>query len=119
MIIRGKVVGGNKIGRRLGFPTANIAVDETLEARDGVYAARVRIDGKTYGAMASLGRKPTVGGDGRRVLETNIFDFSQDIYDRQIEVELLDFIRPERRFDSLDELSRQIALDKEYILKSK
>ncbi len=116
MWITGTVIGGNKIGRKLGFPTANVAVDEQLAATDGVYAARITVGGRTYDGMANLGRKPSVGGGGARVLEVNIFDFDEDIYGLQIEVELLDFIRPERRFDSFDELKEQITKDKQQIL---
>ncbi len=118
MKISGQVTGGNKIGRKLGFPTANIAVGDGLDVPDGVYSARVTVGGQTHNAMANLGRKPSIGGDGGRVLEVHLFDFSQDIYDCMIEVELLEFIRPERRFDSFDQLRRQIARDKETILGS-
>ena len=72
----------------MGFPTANIEVDEKLDARDGVYASRVELDGRVYDAMSNLGRKPTVGG-GRRLLETNLFDFDGDLYGRRLRVELV------------------------------
>lgn len=114
MKVCGIVAGGNKLGRQLGFPTANISVGDALTAADGVYAARVELDGRRYDAMAYLGKKPSVDG-GRRVLEAHIFDFSDDIYDRPITIELLDFVRPERRFASFDELKQQLALDKQCI----
>lgn len=115
-VVAGVVIGGNKIGRRIGFPTANVAVAQDLPIDDGVYAARVEVDGEQYGAMVNLGRKPTVSGSGQRVLEANIFDFDRDIYDHHIEVTLTRFIRPERRFDSFDELRDQIEKDKQEIL---
>ena len=91
----------------MGFPTANIEADAALDARDGVYASRVEVDGRMYDAMSNLGYKPTVDGR-RRLLETNIFGFEGDLYGRRLRVELLRFIRPERRFGSVEELFRQI-----------
>jgi len=114
MVIEGIVVHGNRLGSRMGIPTANIAVGEGLDARDGVYAARVQVDGRTYEAMADLGCKPTVGGR-RRQLETHLFGFAGDLYGRRLRVELLRFIRPERRFDSVEELFRQIEADRRAI----
>ena len=92
----------------MGFPTANIEADASLDARDGVYASRVEVDGRMYDAMSNLGYKPTVDGR-RRLLETNIFGFEGDLYGRRLRVELLRFIRPERRFGSVEELFRQIG----------
>lgn len=97
MVIEGIVVHGNSLGGRMGFPTANIEVDAALEVRDGVYASRAEVDGRMYDAMSNLGCKPTVDGR-RRLLETNLFDFDGDLYGRRLRVELLRFIRPERRF---------------------
>ncbi len=116
-IIRGEVVGGNKIGRRLGFPTANIRVEESLNAANGVYRARVEAAGKTWDAIVNLGHKPSVSGNGTRVLEANLLGFEGDLYGQTIAVELLEFIRPERRFDSFDALRQQIALDRETVMK--
>ena len=93
----------------MGFPTANIEADAALDARDGVYASRVEVDGRMYDAMSNLGYKPTVDGR-RRLLETNIFGFEGDLYGRRLRVELLRFIRPERRFGSVEELFRQIEI---------
>lgn len=111
MIIEGIVVHGNSLGGRMGFPTANIEADAALDARDGVYASRVEVDGRMYDAMSNLGYKPTVDGR-RRLLETNIFGFEGDLYGRRLRVELLRFIRPERRFGSVEELFRQIGDDR-------
>ena len=107
MIIEGIVVHGNSLGGRMGFPTANIEADAALDARDGVYASRVEVDGRMYDAMSNLGYKPTVDGR-RRLLETNIFGFEGDLYGRRLRVELLRFIRPERRFGSVEELFRRV-----------
>ena len=98
----------------MGFPTANIEADAALDARDGVYASRVEVDGRMYDAMSNLGYKPTVDGR-RRLLETNIFGFEGDLYGRRLRVELLRFIRPERRFGSVEELFRQIGDDRRLV----
>lgn len=111
MVIEGIVVHGKSLGSRMGFPTANIEVDAGLELRDGVYASRAEVDGRIYDAMSNLGCNPTV--DGRcRLLETNLFGFDGDLYGRRLRVELLRFIRPERRFGSVEELFAQIEADR-------
>lgn len=115
MVIEGTVIEGRHLGRRLGFPTANLAVDAALELPDGVYAARVEVGGVRYRAMANLGSNPTVGGESRR-LETHLFDFAGSLYGRRMRVELLRRIRSERRFDSVEALRRQIEADKTEIL---
>lgn len=113
--ISGEVVGGNKLGRQLGFPTANVAVDASFAPEDGVYAARVAVGGRTYPAMANLGVKPSVSGSGRRMLEVNLFGFDEDLYGRTIEVELLDFVRPERRFATFDDLRDALVHDRKTV----
>jgi hypothetical protein len=125
MKIGGTVVRGDGRGRTLGYPTANIAVDADLDAVDGVYAARVWVDGddgtggddgKLYGAMANLGVKPTFSdGTGRRVLEIHLFGFEGDIYGRELTIELGEFIRPEKRFPTSEALRTQIAEDEKRI----
>jgi len=112
----GEVTGGNKLGRRLGFPTANLTVNKSFAAADGVYAARVTVEGKIYDAMANLGYKPSVSDGGKRVLEANLFGFEGDLYGRTIGIELLDFIRPEMRFDSFGALREALARDRETIV---
>ena len=113
--ISGTVVGGNKFGRRLGFPTANIVVDAAWPAKDGVYAARTAAGGAVYDGMAYLGYKPAAGGDGRRVLEVNLFGFEGDLYGQTIEIELLEFMRGEEKFASFDALRARIAEDRRII----
>ena len=115
MIIRGRVVEGSKVGRVLGYPTANIAVDAGLDSADGVYAAWVSVDGRQYGAMANLGVKPTFSDGGARVLELHLFDFEGDLYGADLTVELIRFIRPERRFPTPEALRFQIAEDEKQI----
>jgi riboflavin kinase/FMN adenylyltransferase len=111
--ITGTVVRGDQVGRQLGYPTANIVIDERykLIPSDGIYAARVNVGGEEYDGMAYIGSRPTINGLTRNI-EVNIFDFSQDIYNQRIRLEFLHFIRGDMKFSSLDELKAQIALDK-------
>ncbi len=116
--IEGEVLAGNKRGRLLGFPTANIDLDDYLRPAFGVYAVRARAIGDRIGGgakanwsgVANLGIRPTIGG-AKVLLEAHLFDFSGDLYGRTLAVELLAFIRPERKFESLDALKAQIAQD--------
>jgi riboflavin kinase/FMN adenylyltransferase len=126
-IVRGTVVGGAEIGRTLGFPTANITIDDGLEAPNGVYAARVTIDDHCWNAMANLGVRPTFSESGgvagaadfaggtKRVLEIHLFDFTGDIYGRELTVELGRFIRSEQKFATPEALRNQIARDEKTI----
>ena len=116
--IRGVVEHGRRLGRELGFPTANLAVDEALAAEDGVYASLVEVGGVRYRAMSNLGRNPSVGGQPRH-LETHLFGFEGSLYGREVRVVLLRKVRDERRFDTVEELRAQIARDKEQILNLK
>ncbi len=110
---KGEVVHGKKLGRVLGFPTINQTYpDELVVPRFGVYAVRCNINGKSYGGVANIGVKPTVGNNNTPVCETYLFDFSGDCYGCVVETEFLGFIRAEKRFMSLDELKEQIGRDK-------
>ncbi len=117
MKISGRVAEGSRIGRGLGYPTANLPVGDDVAAADGVYAAVVEYGGQRYGAMANLGVKPTFPGGTGRVLELHLLDFSGDLYGENLTAELLEFIRPERKFASPEELRAQIKKDKELIIK--
>src|SRR6185503_6217512 len=111
--IEGEVLAGDKRGRLLGFPTANLALDDYLRPAFGVYAVRVVPlggDGGRWSGVANLGNRPTIGG-AKEQLEAHIFDFAGDLYGRNLAVELLAFIRPERKFENLDALKAQIAQD--------
>ena len=109
--ISGKVLNGNKIGRKLGYPTANLKIDQTIALTDGVYVAQVLYENHLHDGVASVGQKPSIGGGAGRNLEVHIFDFSGDLYGRQIEVTLTEFIRPEKRFATMEELKKQIEED--------
>lgn len=112
--IIGKVTYGKKIGSTIGFPTANIPLSFT-KIRFGVYAVRVLFEDKVYIGIANAGTNPTIGDNIKPLLEVNIFDFDKDIYGKVIEVELLEFVRDQKRFENIDDLRKQIALDIEYI----
>ncbi len=110
----GTVVPGRRLGRELGFPTANMEVPDDCAAPGGVYRSRVTVDGVSYDAMSNLGCNPSVGG-GRRHLETHLFGFSGSLYGRTLHVELLTRIRDERTFPSVEALRRQLEEDERTI----
>jgi riboflavin kinase/FMN adenylyltransferase len=109
--MRGRVVHGEKLGRTLGFPTANLRLARRRTPMDGIFAVRVRgIDEGPRDGVASLGTRPTVGGV-RPLLEAHVFDFSGDLYGREIEVEFVARLREERRFDDLGAMVEQMHRD--------
>lgn len=108
--VSGVVLDGQKLGRQIGFATANMRLGEIIEPRRGVYAVRVDFDGARYNGVANFGRRPTVG-ETAPLLETHLFDFDGDLYGRRLQVEFVDFLRDERKFDGLDALKAQIAKD--------
>ena len=116
--IDGVVVAGNRIGRTLGFPTANMQLYEPLKLIPGNGAYFVRVDtvGRWFYGMCNIGHRPTVGSGNARTIETNIFGFDEDIYGLDIKVTFLQKIRDEVRFASLDELKNQLENDRESCL---
>jgi riboflavin kinase/FMN adenylyltransferase len=115
--ITGKVIRGDQLGRTLGYPTANLMVEERykLIPSDGIYAVKVNVEGKEYKGMAYIGHRPTVNGMTRNI-EVNIFDFSADIYNKELRMEFLHFVREDIKFASLEELVVQLGKDKEDVL---
>jgi riboflavin kinase/FMN adenylyltransferase len=111
--ITGEVVTGNKIGRNIGYPTANIKPNSTykLIPGQGVYATVVNIAGESYKGMTNIGYRPTIDAD-HLTIEVNIFDFNQDIYTKNITLSFIERIRSEKRFGSLGDLQLQLASDK-------
>lgn len=110
--IRGPVVHGDKLGRVLGWPTANLWIGRHLEPARGVYAVTVALpDGMERKGVANIGRRPTLGGDPETRLEVYIFDFAGDLYEREIGVRLVHFLRPDAKFADLEELKAAIAAD--------
>ena len=108
----GKVVKGNQIGRTIQFPTANIQIEHEFKIipKFGVYKSNVILNGIKYDSITNIGIKPTIKGTSP-IIETFIFDFENDIYNQEIKVLLLDFIRPEHKFENLKALQQQIAED--------
>ena len=116
--IDGVVVAGNRIGRTLGFPTANMQLYEPLKLIPGNGAYFVRVDtvGRWFYGMCNIGHRPTVGSGNARTIETNIFGFDEDIYGLDIKVTFLRKIRNEVRFASLEELKVQLENDRDSCL---
>ena len=114
----GVVVAGNRLGRTIGFPTANIQLYEPLKLLpgNGVYSVEAETLGRKFRGMCNIGVRPTVRAGGQRTIETNIFDFDEDIYGLDLKVTFHHKIRDERRFDSIDALRSQLAADKTGIL---
>jgi len=112
--IEGIVSQGDQRGRKIGFPTANIKLDDHMRIANGVYAIKARIDRGPdtvwHDGVANLGYRPTFNGS-QCVLETHLFDFNEDIYDAYLRVALIDFIRPEQKFDGVEGLTVQIKKD--------
>ncbi|MBO7357884.1 MAG: riboflavin kinase [Lachnospiraceae bacterium] len=110
--IKGTVLHGNKIGSEINMPTANLSVPKELESLSfGVYYSKVKVGDESYKSISNLGTKPTVKEEKTVNLETFIYDFNGDLYGKEIEVTLLKFKRPERKFSSIDELSEQMHID--------
>ena len=112
--IEGRVEHGDARGRTIGFPTANLHLGEYLRPAHGVYAVRAGLDEgaatKWYDGVANYGSRPTFDGNDT-ILEAHLFDFDGDLYGRHLRIALVDFLRPEKKFDGIDDLKAQIALD--------
>ncbi len=113
----GKVVQGKQLGRTIGFPTANIQIEEDykLIPKNGVYSVKSTINNTTFFGMMNIGIRPTIDGE-KQTIEVHIFDFEATIYNKIITIELLEFIREEKKFESLEALKIQLNSDKETAL---
>ncbi|MGE3703853.1 MAG: bifunctional riboflavin kinase/FAD synthetase [Vicinamibacterales bacterium] len=111
--IDGRVVEGDRRGRTIGFPTANLATDNELLPPHGVYATTITMDGVVRASVTNVGTRPTVDASGRVSIETHIFDFDQDVYGKPCRVGFVQRLRDERQFESFDALKAQIAADAE------
>ncbi|MFI3302710.1 MAG: riboflavin kinase [Rikenellaceae bacterium] len=114
MTIRGVVVEGKKLGRKLGFPTANILISEELCVKNGVYRSRTMIEGEWMASVTNVGHNPTTGVESRRV-ESYILDFEGNIYGQTITVELVEMIREEQKFENIEALRTQVKADIERV----
>ena len=111
--LSGRIRHGDKLGRTINFPTLNLKIPDNISPKRGVYAVRVHgLDQTSYAGVANLGNRPTVVGTQNR-LEVHLFDFSESVYGKYICVELLEFIREEKRFNNFDQLKNQISIDAE------
>lgn len=114
--LEGVVVHGHQLGRRLGYPTANLSLTdpEAVIPKNGVYAALATLqDGSWYKAMVNIGYRPTVDNDHRLTIEAHLIGFDGDIYDQTLSLSFTDRIRDERKMESLDDLKAQLAKDLE------
>ena len=116
--LHGVVVAGNRLGRTIGFPTANMQLYEPLKLvpANGVYFVHVRTLGRELYGMCNIGHRPTVGEGNARTIETNIFGFDEDIYGLDMEISFIQKIRDEIRFDSLDALRERLDIDRDLCL---
>lgn len=110
--LTGIVVKGNQLGRKIGFPTANLfpVKDEILSLKNGVYAVRVKVNRNIFDGMANIGIRPTLDQHDLTI-EAHLFDFSEDIYGETITIFFYDFIREEQKFSGLEELRSQLKKD--------
>ena len=117
--LEGTVVSGYQVGRKIGFPTANLRVDfpYKLIPSIGVYAVRVQVAGQQWKGMLSIGYRPTINNGNDLSIEVHILDFQGDIYNQKMRLEFVEFLRPEIKFDSIDELIAQMHKDKEETIK--
>ena len=114
----GTVIQGNKLGRTIGYPTANLFIDNEnkLIPADGVYAVDIQLENRLLNGMMNIGMRPTVDGK-KRTIEVNIFNFDEDIYGKSLKITLKKQLRSEIKFNGLDELKAQLAKDKEAAIK--
>tara|TARA_R110002050_G_scaffold28690_5_gene74307 strand:+ start:17899 stop:18825 length:927 start_codon:yes stop_codon:yes gene_type:complete len=113
-MLTGIIVRGKGIGKQLGYPTANLSIEEDykLIPKNGVYIVKTKLDGTTVYGMMNIGFNPTVNGT-EKTIEINFFDFDSDLYDKKIQVDILARLRDEHKFESIDGLKEQLAKDKE------
>lgn len=116
--IKGTVVEGDKIGRKIGFPTANIKVNEwyKLIPTKGVYAVKIKLAQSTFNGMLNIGTRPTLNGGNNESIEVNIFNFDEDIYNNEIKIEFYARVRDEQKFENISALQKQLEIDKQNII---
>ena len=114
----GKVIHGQQVGHKMGYPTANIDVAEEFQLieKQGVYATFAEIDGKLYPAMTYIGKRPTMHDNRPQSIETYIISFDGDLYDKEIKIRFVDFVRDDKKFDNFEALKRQISIDEQQII---
>ena len=113
VVLIGKVVRGKALGRTVGMPTANLCITDGTIPEEGVYATRIRIGDGVYTSVTNIGRRPTVDNESYITVETFIIDFDKEIYGERAILEVHQFLRPIQKFDSLQEVQRQVQKDVE------
>jgi len=113
--LEGKVIEGSRLGRTIGFPTANLKINDAnkIIPGEGIYAVWVYRRGKKYGGMAYIGKRPTVAAHGEKRIEVNLFDFSGDLYGETLQLEFVEFLRDDKHFENVEELKNQLFTDRE------
>jgi riboflavin kinase/FMN adenylyltransferase len=115
--ITGMVSHGKMLGRTIGFPTANIVPDtKKMLPKTGVYETKVLVDGRSYKAITNVGDNPTVDGEHGIFVESHMLDFDGDIYGRKITVEFFRFIREQKKFADVEELTKQLEIDRQSVV---
>ena len=114
----GKVIHGQQVGHKMGYPTANIEVAEEFQLieKPGVYATFVDFNGNSYPAMTYIGKRPTMHDNRPQSIETHMISFDADLYDKEIKIRFVDFVRDDKKFDNFEALKRQIDIDKQQII---
>ena len=114
----GKVVHGQQVGHKMGYPTANIEVAEEFQLieKQGVYASFAEIGGRSYPAMTYIGKRPTMEDNRPQSIETHIISFDGTLYDKEIKIRFVDFVRDDKKFDNFEALKRQIGIDEQQII---
>ena len=118
--IRGTVMKGSSIGRDLGFPTANIDVESVSQIcpQNGVYSIKSKINEDYYGGMCNIGYKPTLTSGEQKSIEVHFFDYNKfDLYDKKLDIEFVDYVRNERKFENIEDLKLQLSKDKDHCIK--
>jgi len=118
--LEGKVVEGNHLGNKIGFPTANLEVSnkDKIIPGDGVYACWVNWNQKKYGGMVYIGKRPTVAINGEKRIEIHLFNFSGDLYGKTIMLEFVEFLREDKQFENVEELKKQLFADREAAIRA-
>lgn len=114
MTLKGEIVHGKALGRTVGMPTANLRVEGEEIPIAGVYATRMKIKEKIYDSVTNVGCRPSVDDEKGITVESFILNFHEEIYGERVELEFVEYLRPVRKFESLEEVSKQVKMDIEH-----
>ena len=116
--LEGKIIEGDRLGRKIGFSTANLEINDIhkIIPGEGIYASRIHWNQKKYGGMVYIGKRPTITARGEKRIEANLFDFSGDLYGETLRLEFVEFLHKDKQFESVDGLRKQLFADKEMAL---